>query len=509
MESFRLVTHRAADFYSGQMPACLQTHIDLPALEDQLGRRTLLRRVANEIATGKPPMVLGIHGDWGAGKTSFLCQLEQYLSGRCTIIPATAPTAIDYPEVFTVWFEAWRYQNESNPVVALLHEICRQLPAHEKIKESLGKGLRVLLRGVMNIVQDVSFEVSGPNVPGAPSGKAGVKLQNPAAAVRRESDVIDQERMAVPLGTDRVRTLLTDAIGQLLGKPERRLCVIIDDLDRCHPEVALRFLEGIRIHLSLPQCVFVLGVHRRQLEQSVGRQLAELNVTTNPTAEAAEYLEKLCAFSWNLPMPGPAMQQELFRRCLADPTEGGSTLAFTCIPEEVVDKIVANAKHFRCLPANSRKIKALANSVRQLAALAWYDGVAVQHFLPVPLDDAHFLLAAASIYQFHPEVLRFLQADESCYTAFVDWLKGTPLPVHSPFGAVLANLRRSSERPPEMTKAADTAATAGSALPEEVRIFPDPVHLAVFRVRDLLRAAVDNFPDTAYPILARYLSLPQ
>ncbi len=124
------------------MPARLQTHNDLFTLGDQLDRRNLMVRVANEIATGKAPMVLGVHGDWGAGKTSFLCQFERSLSGRSTVVPEAAAQATMYPAVFTVWFEAWRYQNEPNPVVALLHEICRQLPAHEKIKDSLGKGMR-------------------------------------------------------------------------------------------------------------------------------------------------------------------------------------------------------------------------------------------------------------------------------------------------------------------------------------------------------------------------------
>lgn len=487
------------------MSTRLQTHNDLPALEDGLGRRKLLVRVANEVAEGHAPMVLGVHGDWGSGKTSFLCQLEQMLSGTSTVFPDATKLATKYPHVFTVWFEAWRYQNETNPVVALLHEICRQLPAHEKIKKSLGKGIRVLLRGVANIVQDVSLEVSGPGA------KAGVKLQNPFAVVRRESDAIDEERMAVPLGTDRVRTLLTDAIGQLLGEadegePERRLCVIIDDLDRCHPEVALRFLEGIRIHLSLPQCVFVLGVHRRQLEQSIGKQLAELTVTTNPTAEAAEYLEKLCAYSWNIPMPGPQQKVDVFRKWLADPTTGAAS--HTCIPQPVVEAIVALADSYRCLPANPRKIKALANSIRQLAALAWLDTVAAQNSLPVPIDDAPFLLAAASIYQFHPDVLRYLQSDSALYAPFVDWLRGTPLPVHSPFGDVLRSLRLANERPPADPLASTTSApTASTVLPAEVAIFPDPVHLTVFRVRALLLAALDASPD-AYTPLSRYLNLP-
>ena len=45
---------------------------DEPTLADRLGRYAVVKRIGDAIATCDPPLVLGIHGDWGAGKTSFL-----------------------------------------------------------------------------------------------------------------------------------------------------------------------------------------------------------------------------------------------------------------------------------------------------------------------------------------------------------------------------------------------------------------------------------------------------
>jgi tRNA A37 threonylcarbamoyladenosine biosynthesis protein TsaE len=56
-------------------------HNDEPTLLDLLERRALLARVGDAVATCEPPYVFGIHGDWGAGKTSFLHQLQLYLTG--------------------------------------------------------------------------------------------------------------------------------------------------------------------------------------------------------------------------------------------------------------------------------------------------------------------------------------------------------------------------------------------------------------------------------------------
>ncbi|MBV8274185.1 MAG: hypothetical protein JO170_02840, partial [Verrucomicrobia bacterium] len=73
------------------MAARLPTHNDLPTGQDTLGRERLVQRVAREIATGDPPLVFGVHGDWGAGKTSFLCQLEHELTEQCSLFPKAKP----------------------------------------------------------------------------------------------------------------------------------------------------------------------------------------------------------------------------------------------------------------------------------------------------------------------------------------------------------------------------------------------------------------------------------
>ena len=58
-------------------------HNDEPALQDTLERRSLIEEVGEAIARCTPPQVFGVHGDWGLGKTSFLHQVQWYLTGDC------------------------------------------------------------------------------------------------------------------------------------------------------------------------------------------------------------------------------------------------------------------------------------------------------------------------------------------------------------------------------------------------------------------------------------------
>lgn len=109
---------------------------DLPTLDDKLGWAKQLDRLSERIQHCPTPHVLGMHGDWGSGKTSFMRQLQERLGGK---IPDDGSVTKEKDfltpgeqkklekKIATVWFNAWRYQNESVPVVALLQEMRQQM----------------------------------------------------------------------------------------------------------------------------------------------------------------------------------------------------------------------------------------------------------------------------------------------------------------------------------------------------------------------------------------------
>lgn len=106
--------------------------------------------MSRRIQNCQPPHVFGVHGDWGSGQTSFMRQLQHELGGVLpendgSIAPGTnlpgSLRAVGSPaaKVVSVWFDAWRYQNEAVPVVALIHEMHRQLPMQAVVKNELKK----------------------------------------------------------------------------------------------------------------------------------------------------------------------------------------------------------------------------------------------------------------------------------------------------------------------------------------------------------------------------------
>ena len=493
------------------MVAHMPLHSDLSTFEDKLGRERLVQDVARAIAVGQPPLVFGIHGDWGSGKTSFLCQLEHELTGACTNHPEAKECKRHCEEidnVFTVWFEAWRYQYEPAPVVALLQEICRQLPKHEKIQQNLKKWSAVLAKGIFGAVEEVSAEMTVGAL--GTGGKLGAKIKNPLQTIGAEAKSWNEDHLSGRLTTDRIRELLTETIEELLGDKGRPVCVLIDDLDRCEPAAALRLLEGIKVHLSLPHCVFVLGVNLRQIEQAIAPLLPGAAQSTDSAAkhaEAAEYLEKLCTHVWKLPFPSREIRGHLLELWLADPPEAPKDTIH--VPPALKHALVATANEYDCLPANPRKIKGLANTIRQLFHRGWPEAApGAAH--PVPSNEipaeADRLLVAASIEHFHSELLRYLQTYPEAWEELIKWANGkSALPAWSDLRCVLDDLRLSAGP----RSAADSKATP-SAEPQEL-IFPDPVHVSVFRIHKLLRAATDPSPSGRNSVnkqsLTRYLAL--
>jgi predicted KAP-like P-loop ATPase len=54
------------------------------------------------------PVVIGVHGDWGSGKTTLMSLTQQLLETQ---------------GVKTFWYNPWMYQFDDSPIIPLLNEI--------------------------------------------------------------------------------------------------------------------------------------------------------------------------------------------------------------------------------------------------------------------------------------------------------------------------------------------------------------------------------------------------
>ena len=468
-------------------------HNDEPALLDTLERGLLINEVGEAIAHCKPPQVFGVHGDWGLGKTSFLHQVQWYLTGDCPQQPEAVTEEVkkQAPDVENntqaqecgkyravvqaVWFDAWRYQNEDAPIVALLHEMRTQLSWGTRVVDAVDRTAKVAVRGALLSMEDLTKKI----------GFQYSKFHQ----ARRDWET---ENLAATLPSHTLREHLRAAVDQLLpkeipGSPPPRLVVFVDDVDRCEPEAAYRLLEGLKIYLTLDNSVFVLGMNQKAIEEAIAQRM-KVESGENPTMRAAAYMEKLCQNVWRLPA---VRRPEHVLHGLLEPTVESLSV------RDWIKRGVEAPEH-PCLPPNPRRLKGLANLIGRLSPrLLNQEGEPEDQ---EAIYEAQLLVIVAYIYQFHHDLYVRWEADSTLYDKIRQWCgvvlerdgaaepsEDQQLHFLQPLELPLRSASRGVEEP----------------TPEQFEsTFPDPTQANVFWIQSLI---LHLGHDAAFDRFERYL----
>jgi hypothetical protein len=279
-----------------------------------------------------------------------------------------------------------------------------------------------------------------------------------------------------------MREFLQGAVKELLaglGRQEEkrpRLVIFIDDLDRCSSEAAYRLLEGLKIHLNLPNCVFVLGMNQGAVVDLLAQQFAKNSSDALAGQRAESYLEKLCANIWRLPRMTDPMQT------LSHWLAGERVLA-SAEPEPIGDQALKNGFSGlqkrdllnSCLPPNPRKLKALANTL----LMFWDSGACAairasgQPQDPLKQDPLKWecFLFVAYVYQFHQGLYQRWVLNGDFFELMKEWSQGKPL--HPERKAIFDNIRLVAA--PSVAAGSDDKLASSSLAPAApLSLYPEP-----------------------------------
>jgi ribosomal protein L7/L12 len=236
----------------------IQIQNDEPTNIDTLGRGRFAQALARVIETCDTPLVVGLYGTWGIGKTSLMRQIEYDLGSRT--------------KIRTVWFDPWQHQFDEDPAIALLHTMVEQL----KLGDVAKKLLIVIAAALGSILLKATTTLSTPEI-------------------QELGERYEQERFQIREKQIRLREYFTKLIDRASESGLYRLVFFIDDLDRCVPEQVLKVLEALKLYLNLSDCVYVIGVDRSALECSIRYRYKEQEVTE------ADYLDKIVQLPFTIP----------------------------------------------------------------------------------------------------------------------------------------------------------------------------------------------------------------
>lgn len=258
-------------------------------------------------------VTIGVHGDWGAGKSSVLEMIQSSF--------VSAGSESEEGRILCLKFNGWQFQGFEDAKIAVIEGVVTELIANRTLLSKATDEAKEVFKHINWLkaakrLGGLAFNAfTGLPSPDQLSDLLSVvvgKLQDPATFINKENAqaVATQlqglwkevpQSKSVP---EEVREF-HKAFGKLLKKAGLdRLIVLVDDLDRCLPETAVETLEAIRLFVSLPNTAFVVGADEEMIKYAVRRHFPELP-SGEPWADYPRaYLEKLIQVPFRIPSMG-------------------------------------------------------------------------------------------------------------------------------------------------------------------------------------------------------------
>lgn len=276
------------------------------------------------------PVTVGVHGDWGVGKSSILEMIETALE--------TEKTAV------CLKFNGWRFQGFEDAKIALLEGIVTELvarrPTSKKVKAKAKELFRQInwlkaARKTLGFAATAFTGIPTPEVAQTTIAAATQLLRSPTKVASQAEAVIKQlEGLFDPNVSPRnVPTEINEfrkSFEELLDEADvSQLVVLVDDLDRCLPTTAIETLEAIRLFVLIPKTAFVIAADEAMIEYSVRSHFPDLPTSSGPQSYARNYLEKLIQVPFRIPALGESETKIYVALALAEVNLGEKSAEFS------------------------------------------------------------------------------------------------------------------------------------------------------------------------------------
>ena len=257
---------------------------DEPEVKDpQFGFGGYAKTIADLIAykENRTPLVIGIYGPWGSGKTTLMNAVRNKLQEY--------EGAHDFRVCKTVWFQAWKYAETDAMLAALLEEVFKTMERDGMVNSFLAKAEQLTQRiDKKQVIAELSkfvtrgiFDVTKFFSESPHRGKLGF--------YDTFQSVFDDLLFSYLVGEPKV----TDQ-EPFSDRHHGVLVVFIDDLDRCPKSRVINVLETIKLFMDKTGCVFVIGAAREVIESA-------LRETYKGEGEAEKFMDKIVQVTFTLP----------------------------------------------------------------------------------------------------------------------------------------------------------------------------------------------------------------
>ncbi len=242
------------------------------AMEDKIGRQEFVDKICGLVDSLKKDhhTCIAINGDWGSGKSFVLGMIEERLSQKA--------------ENIVIKYDAWENSFYSDPLIAILSCIIdgiedeshlsfgkkniknaakAVIDAGAELSPKINK-LRTVVQGLINVIRSFQCQIDTTNL---------VEFKSYKKLLNETKELLDK----ITLSED--------------GESQSKLIILVDEIDRCLPDVQLKILERFHHLFDVKNCAVIVTMNQNSVAQTV---------RTIYGVDGYEYLRKFFEFTFSL-----------------------------------------------------------------------------------------------------------------------------------------------------------------------------------------------------------------
>lgn len=251
-------------------------------MPDQLTRQPFLDLLKSVIANqtmNKTGYSIAIDGEWGCGKTWVVNELENQLNNQ--------QDSNQRKKYLVFHYNAWENDFYDEPLVALLSILIDQLEEKNKCTNLLSKLDAKTIAGAKSVLKIVAKSII-KNKSGIDADDIMDGIKNIKEAAEKNKKIKKETNTLLPL-TDGVKK-----IKEQITTLSKRIPVIlvIDELDRCLPEYAIKVLERLHHICNETPIITIMAIEKNQIADSICKVFGKNLNDAQKKDFANHYLQK-------------------------------------------------------------------------------------------------------------------------------------------------------------------------------------------------------------------------
>lgn len=260
--------------------------------ENILNRNDQVYFFASILNAIEGPYTIALNAKWGEGKTFFVKQVKALIdccnpfnteydeSEADNIIQAISNSIGEdnrlksFMPQMTVYYDAWICDNDNDPICSLIYEIIRETGTCYNIKKDAS------FSDLLKVGASIADGLVNRNITG---------IINSIDDLRKANDPLEEIK-----GQKSLQEKVAEFFKMLPIEKGNRLVIFVDELDRCKPDFAVRFLERIKHYFSNEKVTFVFSINKAELCHTI-------NCFYGEEFDSSKYLTRFFDYVIDLP----------------------------------------------------------------------------------------------------------------------------------------------------------------------------------------------------------------